>query len=85
MFSTTLTLNAIHDCLSGLPPVDLLGMRLMQTQPVSGLFPTQVAREQLVAAVSELVAYGTRCRQALSGLRDLSSVPLTTLTLEYGL
>lgn len=85
MFETTLALNAIHDCLRGLPPANLLGTRLFQAQPANGLFPTQVAREQLVTAVSELVDYGTRCRQALSGLRNLSAVPLTTPMLEYGL
>jgi hypothetical protein len=86
MLTGNFSLNDLRDSLNALPPVDLLGVRLFQTHTTVCLFPTQIARDQLVAAVAELVAYGERCRATLAHLNQLASIPLTNIpALEFGL
>lgn len=86
MFSPNLSLMAVHDCLQAMQPLELLGMQLLQNHTPTVLMPTGIAREQLVAAVTELVDYSGRCASALRQLSDLAAIPLLTVpTLEYGL
>ncbi|MAS35637.1 MAG: hypothetical protein CL610_16625 [Anaerolineaceae bacterium] len=86
MPNQSITLEHIHDSLMALPPAGLLGMHLFQTHAAVNLFPTGIAGEQLVNAVTELVAYGERCRAALGHLSHLTPIPLTSISaLEFGL
>lgn len=76
MFSAGLTPQTLHDCLFNLPPVELLGMRLLQDAPHAGFFPADVPRETLKTAVVEIIDYGERCQQAAQRLSSLTPVPL---------
>jgi hypothetical protein len=83
---TQLTLEQLYDSMRALAPAKLLGTKLFQTHAHAGLFPTGIAREQLVSAVTELVVYGERCRLALERLGQLTPIPLTNIpALEFGL
>ena len=76
MFSPGLTVENLRDCLLGLPPVELLGMTLLQDTPHAGFFPQDVPREALKAAVVEIIDYGERCQRAAQRLSKLAPVPL---------
>ena len=75
------TINADKLCetLAAIPPVDLLGLRLLQSAPLDGLFPTGLPRATLTAAVVELVDYTRRCARAISQLADLQPIALTAV------
>ena len=86
MFSHSLTTTALHDCLQRLKPVELLGMQLLQTHMSTALPMTGVARDSVVAAVTELMDYSERCAATLQQLTRLQAVPLQgIMTLEFGL
>ena len=86
MFSTGMTANQLRDCLLNLPPLELLGMTLLQSNPHAGFFPSDVPRETLKTAVVEMIDYGERCQHAAQRLSKLTPVPITTIDLwEYSL
>ena len=86
MFNSGMTVKSLRDCLAATAPVGLLGMRLLKACPQPGLYPTDLPRETLKEAVSEIVDYTGRCTGAARRLSHLAPIPLTTLTcLEFGL
>lgn len=86
MFYAGMTVNILRDCLMTAVPVELLGMRLLQACPQSGLYPTDLPRETLKDAVSEIVDYTGRCATVARRLSDLAPTPLTSIPiLEFGL
>ena len=86
MFNSGMTVETLRDCLAATAPVDLLGMRLLKACPQPGLYPTDLPRETLKEAVSEIVDYTGRCAAAARRLSHLAPIPLTTLPiLEFGL
>ena len=86
MFNTGMTVDTLRDCLVTATPLDLMGMRLLQTCPPSGLYPTDLPRETLKEAVSEIVDYTGRCVSVAGRLSNLAPIPLTTIELlDYGL
>ncbi|MAU11790.1 MAG: hypothetical protein CL607_18335 [Anaerolineaceae bacterium] len=86
MFNTGMSVDILRDCLVAAAPLDLLGMRLLQTCPQPGLYPTDLPRETLKEAVSEIVDYTGRCTAVARRLSHLAPIPLTTTEiLEFGL
>ena len=86
MFSAGMTVNQLRDCLLNLPPLELLGMTLLQSNPHAGFFPSDVPRETLKTAVVEMIDYGERCQSTAQQLSKLTPVPITTIDLwEYAL
>ncbi len=92
MFNTGMSVDILRDCLVAAAPLDLLGMRLLQTCPQPGLYPlvsgteTHFPRETLKEAVSEIVDYTGRCTAVARRLSHLKAIPLTTIEiLEFGL
>jgi hypothetical protein len=86
MFNSGMTVESLRDCLAATAPVDLLGMRLLKACPQPGLYPTDLPRETLKEAVSEIVDYTGRCAAAARRLSHLAPIPLTTIPiLEFGL
>ena len=86
MFNQIQTISTLHDSLVSLKPVELLGIQLLRQHEPASLRPAGIARDPLVAAVTELVEYGGRCAEALNRLARLHAVPLMgVMTLEYGL
>ena len=86
MFNTGMTADTLRNFLATTDPVDLLGMRLLQACPQPGLYPTDLPRETLTEAVTEIVDYTGRCTAAARRLSHLAPIPLTTIRiLEYGL
>jgi hypothetical protein len=86
MFSAGMTAETLRDCLLNLPPLELLGMRLLQDSPHAGFFPEDVPREMLKTAVVEMIDYGERCQSTAQRLSKLTPVPITTIDLwEYAL
>lgn len=82
----TLSLEALRDCLASTAPVELEGMRLLKERPHFLSGSLQIPREQLVAAVTELIEYTDQCAAAARKLADVGPVPLTSTTiLEFGL
>jgi hypothetical protein len=79
-------LDTLVDVLCELSPLDLLGMRLLQTCPQPGLSPTDLPRETLKEAVSEIVDYTGRCTAVARRLSHLAPIPLITIEiLDFGL
>ena len=87
MFDSGMTVETLRACLAATDPVDLLGMRLFRTCPQPGLYPTtDLPRETVKQAVSEIVDYTGRCAAAARRLSHLAPVPATTIcVLEFGL
>lgn len=78
------TLDALHECLDTLAPVELMGMTLLRSSPQ--FFPTGLPRNTLREAVAELVAYTERCVKTVAQLVTLSPIPLAAMSVvEYGL
>jgi hypothetical protein len=48
MFSAGMTAETLRDCLLNLPPLELLGMRLLQDSPHAGFFPEEGSQHLLV-------------------------------------
>lgn len=86
MFSAGMTVESLRDCLAAIAPVDLLGMRLLKACPQQGLYPTDIPRETLKEAVSEITEYTGCCMATARRLSHLIPIPLTTIPmLEFGL
>ena len=86
MFSAGMTAETLRDCLLNLPPLELLGMKLLQDSPHAGLVPSDVPRETLKSAVVEMIDYGERCQYAAQRLSKLTPVPITGVDVwEYAL
>jgi hypothetical protein len=86
MFNAGMTVESLRNCLVAALPLDLLGMRLLQACPQPGLYPTDLPRETLKEAVSEIVDYTGRCAAVVRRLSNLAPIPLTTIPiLEFGL
>lgn len=86
MFNAGMTAENLRDCLLNLPPLELLGMKLLQDSPHVGFFPANVPREMLKTAVVEMIDYGERCQSAAQRLSKLTPVPITGVDLwEYAL
>jgi hypothetical protein len=70
--------------LGGVEPVDLKGMRLLQTHPniqdIGAIPPNE-----LLEAINELAAYREECRDFAEALRKIPSSPLPINPAEYGL
>lgn len=81
MSSAGMNAEALRECLLSLPPLELLGMKLLQDAPHAGLFPSDVPREILKAAVVELIDYGERCQSAAQRLSGLTPVPVVGVEL----
>ena len=89
MFDAGLTLTSLRDCLTQIEPVRLLGMELLKqhsAHPQGQWFPAGIPRNQLVDAVTELVSYTRRCAYAAEQIGQLTSVPLTFISIvEFGI
>jgi hypothetical protein len=89
MFDAGLTLTSLRDCLTQIEPVQLLGMELLKqhsTHPQRQWFPAGIPRKQMVDAVTELVGYTRRCAYAAEQISQLTSVPLTFISIvEFGI
>ena len=91
MFDAGMTADTLRACLAATDPVDLLGMRLLQqrleqARPLTGLYPTDLPRETVKQAVSEIVDYTGRCAAVARRLSHLAPVPVTTISiLDFGL
>lgn len=81
MFSAGMTAETLRKCLLNLPPLELLGMTLLQNSPHAGFFPSDVPREALKSAVVEMIDYGEQCRSAAQRLSKLTPIPLTGVDL----
>ena len=79
--------HLLTEVINTVPPIDLMGMRLLKACPTAtGLFPQNIPRETVKEAVIELVQYTERCNSTARRLRNLAPIPLTNLSLiEYGL
>ncbi len=89
MFDAGLTLTSLRDCLTQIEPVQLLGMELLKqhsAHPQRQWFPAGIPRNQMVDAVTELVGYTRRCAYAAGQISQLTSVPLTFISIvEFGI
>ena len=87
------TIESLRDCLAAIPPVELKGMALLrERRPQGQFFPsladeqTDIPRERIAEAVTEIVRYTELCRRTAQQLVKLAPIPLTTFSiLEYGL
>jgi hypothetical protein len=86
MFDSGMTAESLRECLANVPPVKLLGTELLKThRPQSGIFPADVPRDQIKEAVTEIIAYTSRCATTAKQLSHLAPIPLTTICVEFGL
>jgi len=86
MFGSALGLDDLRACVASIAPVELKGMGLLRKQPHFIASSSQIPREQLVEAVTEIVAYTGCCAAAARQLANLSPVPLMTASiLEFGI
>jgi hypothetical protein len=70
--------------LRGIEPVDLKGMRLIETHPnVQDI--GSVPPNELLAAIQELATYREQCQTFAEALLTIPSQPLAVSTAEYGL
>lgn len=81
MFSAGMTAETLRECLLNLPPLELLGMTLLQNSPHAGFFPSDVPRETLKTAVVEMIDYGEQCRSVAQRLSKLTPIPITGVDL----
>ena len=81
----TLTHDDLRACLAATPPVELLGMTLLR-QGSPQFLPSNVPRDVLREAVTEIIAYTGRCVAAANRLSNLAPVPLLHVVIpEFGL
>lgn len=82
----TIDLAILSSTFADLPPLDLIGMRLLRDQPLAIFGQAAIPRETLVGAVTEIVAYTERCAAAARSLAHLTPVPVTSVSIwEYSL
>ena len=80
-----LTHDDLCACLAAAAPVELLGMTLLR-QGSPQLLPSDIPRDVLRDAVTEIIAYTGRCAAAAQRLSNLSPVPLLHVAIaEFGL
>lgn len=80
-----LTHDELCACLAAAAPVELLGMTLLR-QGSPQLLPSDVPRDVLREAVTEIIAYTGRCVAAANRLSNLAPVPLFHVVIpEFGL
>ena len=80
------SLNLLRECVLAVAPLDLKGMGLLRKQPHLLTGTPSIPRDQLIEAVTEIVAYTARCAEAVRQLATLTPIPLTTVDIEgYGL
>lgn len=80
-----LTHDDLCACLAAITPVELLGMTLLR-QGNPQLLPSNIPRDVLREAVTEIVAYTGRCTAAAQRLSNLTPVPLLNIMIvEFGL
>lgn len=80
-----LTHDDLCACLAAAVPVELLGMTLLR-QGSPQFLPSDVPRDVLREAVTELIAYTGRCMAASNRLSNLAPVPLFHVVIpEFGL
>ena len=86
MFGSGMTAKSLRECLANVPPVKLLGTELLKNhRPQSGIFPADVPRDQIKKAVTEIIAYTSRCATMAKQLSHLAPIPLTTICVGFGL
>lgn len=86
MFGSALGLNDLRACLASTPRLELKAMGLLTQQPHFIAGSACIPREQLVEAVTEMVAYTGRCAAVARSLANLTPIPLLTASvLEFGL
>lgn len=79
-------MDDLRGCLASVAPVELKGMRLLETQPHLIAGTARIPRAELVEAVTEIVAYTGRCASAARQLASLPPVPLLSVSIpEFGL
>jgi len=71
--------DGLRACLSALPPLDLSAIQRLRQQPSLLMGALHLPRAQLVEAVTELVAYSSRCVAAARQLAPLTPVPVRTV------
>ncbi len=75
----------LHQCLVSITPVELQGMRLLKERPHVLATSQAIPRQQLVEAVTELIAYTDQCSAAAHKLAGIGPVPLKAVSvLEFG-
>ncbi len=80
-----LTHDDLCACLAAAAPVELLGMTLLR-QGSPQFLPSNVPRDVLREAVTEIIAYTGRCVAAANRLSNLAPVPLLHVVIpEFGL
>ena len=67
------SLDTLVDVLSETPPLELLGMTLLDVH--AGFFPSDVPREALKTAVIEVIDYGEQCSHLARRISALTPVP----------
>lgn len=86
MAPAAVTLEDLCGCLTSAAPLELKGMGLLKERPHLLLGGQLIPRDQLVEAVTEIVVYTGRCRDAARQLADLPPIPLLGVNLwEFGL
>ena len=81
-----ITAESLRECLASVPPVKLLGTELLKNhRPQGGIFPAGVPREKVKEAVTEIIAYTSRCASTAQRLSHLAPIPLTSACMEFGL
>jgi hypothetical protein len=86
MTDVTFSLDELRACITSAAPLELKGMGLLREQPhLIGGFAS-IPRDQLVDAVTEIVAYTARCAAAARSLANLPPIPLMTACIvEFGI
>jgi hypothetical protein len=86
MSGTSMTLDALRDCIASALPLELKGMGLLREQPHLITGAATVPRAQIVEAVTEIIAYTGRCTAVARNVANLTPVPLlNALVWEFGL
>lgn len=72
-------------CLTAIAPVELLGMTLLR-QGSPHLLPSDIPRNVMRDAVTEIIAYTGRCTAAAQRLSNLAPIPLLHVAIpEFGI
>lgn len=86
MFTNLMSQVDLHQCLVSIAPVELQGMRLLKERPYVLSASQAIPRQQLVEAVTELIAYTDQCTAAAHKLAGIGPVPLRAVSvLEFGI
>jgi len=81
-----LTLETLVDCLTGLEALELQGTVLLREhRPTGAWFPSGLPRDQVQAAVEEIIAYTEACSATARLLANVPPIPLLTAPVAFGL